>query len=109
MNHTQMRYELCVVINSQSVLKRAITDLRKEECPPAEMTKRFPAMVAHIKSMTASTPSLRPSAASLLRYGFRIYNFPFVLLLISRTTLTTYQLHNIKENGKLASLDTSCM
>ena len=49
---------------------RAITDLRREECPPAEMTARFPSMAAHIKSMTASTPSLRPSAASLLRSTF---------------------------------------
>ena len=49
---------------------RAITDLRKEECPPDEMAARFPEMAAHVKTMTAATPSSRPSAASLLRSTF---------------------------------------
>ena len=34
------------------------------------MSARFPAMAAHVRSMTASTPSARPSAASLLRSTF---------------------------------------
>ena len=54
-------------MSSVELTPRAITDLRREESPPAEMVARFPVMAAHIRSMTASTPSLRPSASSLLR------------------------------------------
>ena len=47
-------------------------------------------MAGHVKAMTASTPSLRPSAASLLRHVWADSSFAIVLKIMFHCVLLKY-------------------